>query len=137
MGYTIYGRELRIGNWILLDMKTTLPRPHCIMAKDIFDISEGRITLNAIEGLVLTPGILEKAGFEHHYYKAEDEAETDSEWWTIRAGKSLWGKNEITIVKFDEGLKYSCHDTRAECKYVHQLQNLYFALTGEELSIQL
>jgi len=36
------------------------------------------------------------------------------------------------------GFGYCLHDERGiflEIKYVHQLQNLYFALTGEELSI--
>lgn len=138
MRYTIYGSELRIGNWI----QDRMGRPYQILGilsgcRILFGpgTDKERQTDDALP-IELTPEILEKAGFEHHYYKAEDEAETDSEWWTIRAGKGLWGKNEITIVKFDEGLKYSCHDTRAECKYVHQLQNLYFALTGEELSIQ-
>lgn len=136
----IQANELRIGNWVTvygdsehrvhLVCKTGVQVEGQIIGGIVFDPAD-------VHPIPLTPEILEKAGFEHHYYKADSEGQTDSEWWTIKAGKGLWGKNEITIVKFEEGLTYSCHATRAECQYVHQLQNLYHALTGEELTIEL
>jgi hypothetical protein len=47
-----------------------------------------------------------------------------------------------SIKKYDDGWRYNTDESEATCyylttiKYVHQLQNLYFALTGEELTIK-
>ena len=48
---------------------------------------------------------------------------------------------EKWLIKFGvEDLDLFIHDVKtdwsAPCDYVHQLQNIYFALTGEELQIQ-
>jgi len=73
-------------------------------------------------GIPLTPEILEKCGFaklpncfdcERFHIAKEDEADY---WWCF------FNKNGAFINKI---------------KYLHQLQNLYFALTGEELTINL
>ena len=43
----------------------------------------------------------------------------------------LWFSDKRVITDF-----YASRVRIRECKYVHQLQNLYFALTGEELTIK-
>ena len=43
----------------------------------------------------------------------------------------LWFSDKRGITDF-----YASRVRIRECKYVHQLQNLYFALTGEELTIK-
>lgn len=61
--------------------------------------------------------IIDKNGFSSLFYVEHwTEAEDDSEW------KNYWH------------LKYTLGDFRI--KYVHQLQNLFFSLTGEELKLK-
>ena len=143
----IQATELRVGN-LLKDYKHKLQyvEVHTINRYDhtqckVTEHDSGYVyecSLEDLRPIKLTPEILEKVGFNHHYEKGDGYHVTESEWWAIKAGKGLWGKNEILIVRFEEGLTYSSHATRAECKYVHQLQNLFYFLTsGEELNIQL
>lgn len=52
-----------------------------------------------------------------------------------------WGRNGVEIIVHDYHYKGGFEVQLSESKYksvesVHQLQNLYFALTGEELTIQ-
>lgn len=48
--------------------------------------------------------------------------------------------NEIVLYentkRFSYNANYFEHDNLIDIKYVHQLQNLYFALTGEELTVK-
>ena len=122
--------ELRIGNWVDYE-KTT----HIITAIDSGNYGRSRWikqsasepdyehTFKEIEPIPLTPEILEKAGF---YYQELSEGLYFNEMFGyIENGK------EGFIMADDMG-ENSLH---YEIKYLHQLQNLYFALTGEELEI--
>lgn len=118
----ITAQELRIGNWVLLDTKTTLPMPHRVMPKDIWDIAEGRITIHALEPIPLTSEILEKAGvLNNNEYFSNPKL-----WPTYLTAGSNW-----FFVRTMSGDKVTTIGN------VHQLQNLYFALTGEELDVSL
>lgn len=66
------------------------------------------------EGIPLTPEILEKCGF-------------------VQTSAATFG-NGIIGIYFGEGEYFYNH---GKGKYLHQLQNLYFALTGEELNCPL
>ncbi len=80
-----------------------------------------------IEGISLTEEWLLKFGWGYH--KSED---------CIYYSKS-WGKNGIEIIVKDyhySGFELELGKARYKfIEYVHQLQNLYFALTGNELTI--
>ena len=65
----------------------------------------------------LTEEWLERFGFENNEKTAEHN-------------KFIWFKNHIGVSGMLGVVK------PVECKYVHQLQNLYFALTGEELKLR-
>ena len=70
---------------------------------------------------LLTKEWLLKFGFSSTLYKELDNG------WICISGKSL-----------DIGGAAACTQSMmwsAPCEYVHQLQNLYFALTGEELTL--
>ena len=78
-------------------------------------------------GIVLTPDILEKCGFEEEY-KSE---------WTIKYTLKIdsrfgydWNKNFGWRVRF-------IGECLRNITYLHQLQNLVHALTGEELNVNL
>jgi hypothetical protein len=104
----IKSQELRIGNRVLLNNKYLI-----IRSKDfnnnIFD------NINPVK---LTEEILLKCGFlpcsirDNHY--------------TIK-GHHIWLLED----------RFYCDKNGVQLKYLHQLQNLYFALTGNDLIIEL
>jgi hypothetical protein len=71
----------------------------------------------------LTPEILEKCGFVKSLTTAVHGMITED------------GKNRFTV--FEDGrFKFHTEDLSVKIKYLHQLQNLVFALTGEELTFK-
>lgn len=110
----IKANELRIGNWINNgDRNFIFTDPNLIY--DIFHFE------CEFYGIELTPDIIEQAGFE----KDHDG--------NYRKIKCLYWLPEAGIIQFALGYAplFNC-----KCKYVHQLQNLIFSLTGEELDIK-
>ncbi len=89
-------------------------------------------SLEELEPIILTPEVLEKYGFKQAsdylnrsvYYKHHDK-------------KSL--KIDINILEYKVSLFAGDQkvDLPHHHKFFHQLQNLYFALTGEELEVNL
>lgn len=125
-------KELRINNWIEL----RYPRGLAWAQVKKIDASEKAFTSNRIlnsindidsdlaEPIPLTEELLLKCGFDENMVLSTIEGE-------IR----YYGDGDINIGGEDSctlGMVYI-----AKCKYLHQLQNLYFALTGEELEIHL
>ena len=82
------------------------------------------IDIDQFEGIPLTEDILVKAGFEFKPTGKEVYEQT----WINSNGFEIW--------QHDKGF---CHDyfCGGNVNYLHQLQNLYFALTGQELTIEL
>ena len=124
--------ELRIGNKLFYRMKDRMDERQewnevdTIDAEDILSIQKGSKSYLPIP---LTEEWLKKFGFKdvigRHGYKIK----------TTNA-KVIW--NEVVLEFWnewhfsgDEGIKMSI-----AIKHVHQLQNLYFALTGEELTTE-
>jgi hypothetical protein len=114
--------ELRIGNWVLDN-----GFPNKASANLITELWEAeRVWCQPIP---ITPEILVDAGFYlvnhiHGYsFHAMDR-------------KSKKDKDKPSIDIYDNKTLFCSHWVN-HCQYVHQLQNLYFALTGEELNIQL
>lgn len=114
--------EFRIGNHINYDNRTIV-----VQLSDLM-IMSNPLNSDRFETTKLTEEWLLKFGFEkNHYFE-----------WTIDV------KNEDCLSDFV--LKYNsvygfrlsqegCY-VYSEIKYVHQIQNLYFALTGKELEIK-
>ena len=102
--------ELRIGN-LVYDFTD-----HCnvnILAEDLTDVSN-------FKPIPLTEEWLLKFGFDAIF---------SNELWKDSFGYSLESKGLGLQYSYDEGT------FRVYCEYIHQLQNLYFSLTGEELTI--
>jgi len=132
--------ELRIGNWVQSD--PDYPRHIFGIVKEIKEdeiISEynqrgDRISmpLTDYKSIPLTPEILEKAGFE--YYA-----------WPSFLDFTHYIKNDFILRETGSGYSFfntsSCDNSErqflVQLSHLHQLQNLYFALTGEELPIEL
>ena len=120
----IPANELRIGNWASNGEKNFV-----FDASSLYDATSG-LTSKFIFPIPLTPEVLEKCGFdwriwdgnEHHKVLSYKNTPIHTYWdgseWCFKYG-------------FDSDLTF------AACQYVHQLQNLIFALTGEELTVKL
>jgi len=129
----IQANELRIGNLVNIlhpiSKKWNFER---IKAKTIANIEHNPnhdLIVNNIEPIPLTPEILEKCGFErsdnlYSMYRLQILNE-----WTAFYINPKHSLCELSISKHGAVVK--------TCKYVHQLQNLYFALTGDELEVNL
>lgn len=116
--------ELRIGNWVI---ETKIGNPVYIRGGGIQMFEENRITL---EPIPLTEEWLLKFGFKkaspsENNYDNNSAYEIES-----------WGKVALRsgVLVSDEW--YFLDGMTSEIKYVHQLQNLYFALTGQELEVK-
>lgn len=117
--------ELRIGNIVLLDdeeITLTGIKGNTVFWKDGFDMTG--LTGAEIKPIPLTEEWLLKFGF-----KPIDERGYSKE---IVNKKDNYEYNFV-LSKVDDG--YDNDVCLYTIKYVHQLQNLYFALTGKELII--
>ena len=133
--------ELRIGNWILIPYQNapivvpaheTQVQGITIFGEILTDntpILEGLKThYNHIFGISLTEEWLLKFGFDNINSK-EYGIKCGSCWMSLSNPKDMGEWQDCYCWVFDR-FKF------IELKYVHQLQNLYFAFTGEELTIK-
>jgi hypothetical protein len=114
--------ELRIGNWYQDNFGEQYGR---ITGHDIGDLAKG-LDCEAYQPIELTSEILTKnIGFNIKQTKWR----TLYKYGKISLDKTLYGKTSFSFCFGHHGIM--------GIDYVHQLQNLYFALTGEELNIEL
>lgn len=111
-------RELRIGNWVQ-------HRDRQIKV-EIVDLDSAY----QLEPIPLTPGILEKAWFDYH-------ANTNTHFKKCGIFILSWDGDTFLIYDPDFGRGGGIVLSSEASKYVHQLQNLYWCLVGEELNIDL
>lgn len=118
----IQAHELRIGNYVVDNFDVHKPYQLTKISLDDFvAISNG---CNSYQPIPLTEEILLKCGFEEN-------------------GQYLAFKNiRLYIYHSRFNSEYFIFDFGmmekfTEIQYLHQLQNLYFALTGEELEVKL
>lgn len=129
----IQARELMVGNWLLFSNKIEPDRYVQVNAwflrQLVSDINDNNPTVNGYyQPIPLTPEILEKTGFNNpqgDYWIKGNELmiALDSVWWWTNAWQN------------DGEFGFEALAVWREIKYLHQLQNLYFALTGQKLPI--
>lgn len=131
----IQANELRIGNWVYDSkvMKRNMRvRGHLIQLLE--ELQEHGGKANGIQPVPLTPEILEKAGFEI----VEDANNWHFDQYKIyRVGQLLLGYSGGKFYWYDQVEDDMFSNMFPQLEYVHQLQNLYYALTGTELTIEL
>ena len=109
---TLTSNELRVGNWVFDNGRE-------------YQFSIYDFTQILPEPIPITSEWLERLGFEKR------ESGVCYEWWN--------GINEVThdwlvsITEMKDNGQFFYRNGKHTIKYVHQLQNLFFALTGEEL----
>lgn len=128
----IQANELRIGNW--LQYKEFCPNEKYFIVKSILGHGINMdgytvISPSSYEPIFLTPEILEKCGFQLSKGKL-----------SLKFYKNPKRGRIVNLYKVSDGYRYL--NTRGvgpspHINYLHQLQNLYFALTGTELEITL
>ena len=122
----IQPNDLRIGNWVI-GASRGLP----IQVTGVILSQFHKMNVHPIE---LTPNILDAAGFGVNKDNSFGYI-NENEGILIELGDFYEevGRRVFYYVLPDTD-DYTCI---AYCKYLHQLQNLYFALTGDELQIDL
>jgi len=121
--------ELRIGNY-LFDQKNRLCKVDKLSSDNYRALSiNGWITTLPNKPIELTEEILLKCGFEKKIWKAKNSVYYELNKLEILLEDSYY-INGVTYYK--SGLLFEYHP-----KHLHQLQNLYFCLYGEELTINL
>lgn len=121
-------KELRIGNLVkvvnhnliisgITDSFVTFQRK--------LNCSVESADIESLDPILLTHEILEKVGFSYYHTHP-----TLSEWF-IHDNPNMLG-----AIVFEDG-KYVYEGYEYEIQSVHQLQNLFYAITGEELEIKL
>jgi hypothetical protein len=124
---SIQANELRIGNWVTYHDPDEGDMPCRIDGTDIAKLEiddDYRAKHSPIE---LTPEILEKCGFSKTSYDGESWYEYEAKNGIVFCEDDKNGYCEVSLDLYD------C----IRVKYVHELQNLYFALTGKEIKINI
>ena len=110
--------DLRIGNWVLNPNNSECSQ---ITAMDISDIQSG---IKVRQGILLTEDLLLKCGFQ-----------TDDEEW-LHITFQLDDGNESYGIRFNGNFwEYYMFDL-TKIYFLHELQNLIYSLTCEELTIK-
>ena len=119
----IQPNELRLLNWVKYDNRYF--QIHSIayifptLNTDEFGI--GVVDYNNIQPVELTPDILEAAGFTNG----------------IKTIETSFLETEFYVDLMDGDAGFNKHGLWFPCKHLHQLQNLYWCLCGQELQIDL
>lgn len=116
----ISANDIRVGNWVAHSGSN---KPKRITVEDFwshYDNQDKKDRFYYYDYIPLTPEILGKAGFVKDRYGCWS---TDSITLDVLTDSTLW--------------YYVTEEKRIAIISLHQLQNLYFALTGQELQINL
>jgi hypothetical protein len=117
-------QELRIGNWVRLMLNHSDYNEFPIELAD-FNLIANESRNHLYQPIPLTLEILEKCGFVITRISAHP-----NNIWTLKFEEGIFELEQIKSF-------FLCSSQyEVEVKYLHQLQNLYFALTNEELTFK-
>lgn len=115
----VKAEELMIGNWVIAhDNKPHKITASCIVAQSQFDIANaiGYMPISLSEGILLKCGLVENG--DTRQFHLEEQIVSFSK----LDGAHFW------IMDTDKCIR---------CKYLHQLQNVWFIHKGKQLTINL
>lgn len=135
----INANDLRLGNYVYkVDSRTQQK-----VAKQVFMIQPSYVSLekqngnpcdiHLVEPIPLCPDLLNKNSFKliDGWFCSRNVIDK------IGVGIKLNGEGSLFIVMSSVSNRDIEMPVEAKIKYLHQLQNLYFALTGKELKVNL
>jgi hypothetical protein len=125
--------ELRIGNWVFWNTSKKVGIFHqvILVSKDRINtipISLGK-RMDDYQFIPLSEEILSKCGFEI-FFATDPQEDNPLKLYTYKSFQLVRHERDIYFI-------YASENYIVKVKYIHQLQNLYFALSGEELTIKL
>ena len=129
--------ELRIGNWLQLTDNDNLIyfKVNGIYENMIWEYKSKVALPPVYEPIPITPEILEQCGFEIIYPAHDDKRMLSSRYIADNKNSRIVFDYNKRIILIDINETIIKHYFLFN--HLHQLQNLYFALTGEELEINL
>lgn len=122
----IKASELRIGNWVNLRGDNMQ-----VDGGDIYDLQDSE-NLDDWNPVPITPEILEQCGFERNGERYKIFC-TENHWLELHLKTGL----ASFCFGFSKNKKDDSVLIGNRFEFIHQLQNLYFALTGEELQVNI
>ena len=117
--------ELRMGNW--LNGPEGNAQVTVIQNREVVEIGEIGHVMEDVSPIPLTEEWLIKFGFPLQAPYTDDDGISGT-------SRMLFDLNNGFL--YSDSLAWCNHVNYKPIKYVHSLQNLYFALTGEELTIK-
>lgn len=131
----INAKELRIGNRVkhndIISASEFPGTEFQWLLAHWYDIETNRLSLESIDPIPLTPELLKKAGFKRHKCGPSGQ-----DMWAGMDGWSIQGSSDW-LFRGSPNCLHLAGYYNTQIRYVHTLQNLFFSLTGEELSISL
>lgn len=134
-------KELRIGNLIYSDTKQVTVIDGFMNNSVYKNVDDERVrfilsNITYCNGILLTEEWLLKFGFGRIKQQNPNLSDTDYPYY-FRINEGF--TNEMTIEDLNSSVCFVFSYGRCsiiKIEYIHQLQNLYFALTGEELTLK-
>jgi len=123
----IQPNELRIGNNIFNGVIVAVNEDHFIFNDGYSNWSSKRFNSEVLAPIPITPEILERLGFVQN--------QTHKRYWHIEKFRYNTTKMLLDIDtghRNGEGIGWMC----VKIQYLHQLQNLFYALTNKELTFK-
>tara|TARA_R110000868_G_scaffold173508_7_gene409631 strand:+ start:5347 stop:5718 length:372 start_codon:yes stop_codon:yes gene_type:complete len=120
------GNDFRLGN--LVECRDGFGRVTGIQDREVLEVGEIGYIMEDIKPIDITNRILLICGFVLETFDSID-------FYNLKLGSDKYG---ISLTYVDCDNTFNVEDFQmTHIEHVHQLQNLYFALTGEELTFKL
>ena len=123
MQSAIFPQQLRIGNLVFADLyneKPILIESICSKNQDIFNSTTGEIPFSSLKPIPINEKWLEKMGFIR-------DDDTSYRWFIL--DRSVAYDLDVNCIRISDSWEFG------KRKYVHELQNLIFFLSGVELAV--